>query len=122
MNIAQKLSAIQQEIQTVKTEKLQREQMLGLLWEHPLAIDPEIVVRLMQEIRDHIFRSPKGRERCSKKSKHSLCRLSPTGTGETRSICRLFSFKRFKLNVYRSLFSCLVFFFLMEIYSSAYWR
>ena len=48
------LSAIQQEIQTVETEKLQQERMLGLIWEHPPAIDPEIVGRVMQEIRDRI--------------------------------------------------------------------
>lgn len=54
MDIAQRLSAIQQEIQTVETEKLQQEQMLGLIWEHPPAIDPEIVGRVMQQIRDHI--------------------------------------------------------------------
>lgn len=54
MDIAQRLSAIQQEIQTVETEKLQQERMLGLIWEHPPAIDPEIVGRVMQEIRDRI--------------------------------------------------------------------
>lgn len=54
MDIAQRLSAIQQEIQTVETEKLQQEQMLGLIWEHPPAIDPEIVGRVMQQIRDRI--------------------------------------------------------------------
>lgn len=32
MDIAQRLSAIQQEIQTAETEKLQQEQMLGLIW------------------------------------------------------------------------------------------
>lgn len=52
--IAKRLSAIQQEIQTVETEKLQQEQMLGLIWEHPPAIDPEIVGRVMQQIRDRI--------------------------------------------------------------------
>ena len=55
MDIAQRLSTIQQEIQTVENEKLQREQMLGLLWEHPPALDPEIVGRVMQQIRDPIF-------------------------------------------------------------------
>ena len=54
MDIAQRLSAIQQEIQTVETEKLQQERMLGLIWEHPPAIDPEIVGRVMQQIRDRI--------------------------------------------------------------------
>lgn len=54
MDIAQRLSTIQQEIQTVENEKLQREQMLGLFWEHPPALDPEVVGRLMQQLRDHI--------------------------------------------------------------------
>lgn len=54
MDIAQRLSAIQQEIQTVETEKLQQEQMLGLIWEHLPAIDPETVGRVMQQIRDRI--------------------------------------------------------------------
>jgi len=55
MDIAQRLSTIKQEIQTVENEKLQREQMLGLLWEHPPALDPERVGEFMQRIRDQIF-------------------------------------------------------------------
>lgn len=54
MDIAGRLVLIQQEIQTVENEKLQREQMLGLFWEHPPALDPEVVGRAMQRIRDHI--------------------------------------------------------------------
>ena len=54
MDIAGRLERIQQEIQTVENEKLQREQMLGLFWEHPPALDPEAVGRAMQLIRDHI--------------------------------------------------------------------
>ena len=54
MDIVGRLSIIQQEIQTVENEKLQREQRLGLLWEHLPALDPERVGRVMQEIRDHI--------------------------------------------------------------------
>ena len=54
MDIAGRLERIQQEIQTVENEKLQREQMLGLFWEHPPALDPEAVGRAMQLIRDRI--------------------------------------------------------------------
>ena len=50
MDIAGRLEIIQQEIQTVESEKLQREQMLGLFWEHPPALDPEAVGRAMQLI------------------------------------------------------------------------
>ena len=41
MDIANRLASIQQEIQTVENEKLQCEQMLGLFWEHPPALDPD---------------------------------------------------------------------------------
>jgi hypothetical protein len=54
MDIVGRLSIIQQEIQTVENKKLQQEQKLGLLWEHLPAVDPEIVGRVMQEIRDRI--------------------------------------------------------------------
>lgn len=54
MDIAGRLATIQQEIQAVENEKLQREQMLGLFWEHPPALDPEAVGRAMQLIRDRI--------------------------------------------------------------------
>lgn len=54
MDIAGRLERIQQEIQTVENDKLQREQMLGLFWEHPPALDPEAVGRAMQFIRDRI--------------------------------------------------------------------
>ncbi|GFP82903.1 hypothetical protein PHJA_000433400 [Phtheirospermum japonicum] len=54
MDIAGRLFSIQQEIQTVENEKLQQEQMLGLFWEHPPALDPEVVGRMMQLIRDRI--------------------------------------------------------------------
>ena len=37
-----------------KAEKLQQENSLGLLWEHPPALDPEVVGRVMQRIRDRI--------------------------------------------------------------------
>lgn len=54
MDIAGRLFSIQQEIQTVENEKLQQEQRLGLFWEHPPALDPEVVGRMMQSIRDRI--------------------------------------------------------------------
>lgn len=54
MDIAGRLERIQQEIQTVENEKLQREQMLGLFWEHLPALDPEAVGRAMQLIWDRI--------------------------------------------------------------------
>lgn len=62
MDIAGRLFSIQQEIQTVENEKLQQEQMLGLFWEHPPALDPEVVGRMMQLIRDRI-RGLEGRRR-----------------------------------------------------------
>lgn len=54
MDIVGRLAEIQQEIQTAETEKLQQENLLGLLWEHPPALDPEVVGRVMQRIRDRI--------------------------------------------------------------------
>jgi hypothetical protein len=54
MDIAIRLERIEQERLQVENEKLQREQMLGLFWEHPPALDPEAVGRAMQLIRDHI--------------------------------------------------------------------
>ena len=52
--IAERLSQINQEIQNVENEKLQDERLLGLFWEHPPALDPEVVGRAMQQIRDRI--------------------------------------------------------------------
>nr|VDD26601.1 unnamed protein product [Brassica rapa] len=66
MDIANRLASIQQEIQTVENEKLQCEQMLGLFWEHPPALDPEVVGRRMQLYGPHSrsetqdFFSPEG--------------------------------------------------------------
>lgn len=54
MDIVGRLAEIQQEIQTAETEKLQQENLLGLLWEHPPALDPGVVGRVMQGIRDRI--------------------------------------------------------------------
>ncbi|GJY60168.1 hypothetical protein Tco_0460825 [Tanacetum coccineum] len=39
--IAGRLATIQTEIRQVEQRKLQCEQMLGLFWEHPPALDPE---------------------------------------------------------------------------------
>ncbi|KAL3820390.1 hypothetical protein ACJIZ3_006295 [Penstemon smallii] len=52
MDIAGRLFFVQQEIQTVENEKLQQEQMLDLFWEHPPVLDPEVVGRMMQLIRE----------------------------------------------------------------------
>lgn len=54
MDLVGRLAEIQQEIQTVENEKLQLEQRLGLFWEHPPALDPEAVGKMMQSIRDRI--------------------------------------------------------------------
>ena len=54
MDIAGRLATIQQERQTVENEKLQQEQLLGLFWEHPPALEPEVVGRMMQRLRDRI--------------------------------------------------------------------
>ncbi|KAI3668445.1 hypothetical protein L1987_88563 [Smallanthus sonchifolius] len=43
MDIAGRLATIQQEIRQAENEKLQQEQRLGLFWEHPPALDPEIL-------------------------------------------------------------------------------
>ena len=52
--IAGRLASIQHEISQVENQKLQCEQMLGLFWEHPPALDPEDVGRRMQFLRDRI--------------------------------------------------------------------
>lgn len=52
--IAERLSRIHQEIQNVENEKLQREQMLGLFWEHMPAIDPNLIRDHMLAIRNQI--------------------------------------------------------------------
>lgn len=60
--IAGRLATIQTEIRQVEQRKLQCEQMLGLFWEHPPALDPEDVGRRMQFFRDQI-RSLENRKR-----------------------------------------------------------
>lgn len=54
MDIVGRLAEIQQEIQTAETEKLQQDNLLGLLWEHLPALNPGVVGRVMQGIRDRI--------------------------------------------------------------------
>ncbi|KAJ0773710.1 hypothetical protein HanOQP8_Chr03g0102971 [Helianthus annuus] len=54
MDIAGRLATIQQEIDRAENEKLQQEQMLGLFWEHPPALDPTVVGNMMQLTWDRI--------------------------------------------------------------------
>ncbi|XP_052310321.1 LOW QUALITY PROTEIN: uncharacterized protein LOC127905521 [Populus trichocarpa] len=54
MDIAGRLATIQQEIGQVENEKLQREQMLGLFWEHMPAIDPSLIRGRMLAIQNQI--------------------------------------------------------------------
>lgn len=54
MDIAGRLATIQQEIQAVENEKQQREQMLGLFWEHMPPIDPIIIRDRMLAIQNQI--------------------------------------------------------------------
>ena len=48
------LFQIEQAIINVENQKLECEQMLGLFWEHPPALDPEDVGRRMQFLMDRI--------------------------------------------------------------------
>ncbi|KAM0029321.1 hypothetical protein Hdeb2414_s0018g00524411 [Helianthus debilis subsp. tardiflorus] len=54
MDITGRLAIIQHEIARAENEKLQQEQMLGLFWEHPPALDPEVVGNMMQLTRGRI--------------------------------------------------------------------
>ncbi|KAF5797537.1 hypothetical protein HanRHA438_Chr07g0292401 [Helianthus annuus] len=54
MDITGRLATIQHEIARAENEKLQQEQMLGLFWEHPPALDPEVVGNMMQLTRGRI--------------------------------------------------------------------
>ena len=67
----ERLSQINQEIQSVENEKLQHEHLLGLFWEHPPALDPEAVGRAMQRIRDRI-RALEDRKRALLQEQQSL--------------------------------------------------
>lgn len=79
MDIAGRLFSIQQEIQTVENEKLQQEQMLGLFWEHPPALDPEVVGRMMQLIRDRIRGLEDRRRTLLNKEKELIVRAATLG-------------------------------------------
>lgn len=50
----ERLALISQEISQVEEEKLEWEQRLGLFWEHPPALNPQVIGGLMQQIRDRI--------------------------------------------------------------------
>lgn len=54
MEIYNRLVILPQEIQAAENEKLHWEQMLGLFWEHPPALDPEFVGARMQVLRNRI--------------------------------------------------------------------
>lgn len=71
MDTANRLARNEQEISQVEEEKLQWEQMLGLFWEHPPALDPEAVGRAMQRIRDRI-RGLEDRKRALLQEKEAL--------------------------------------------------
>ncbi|EEF27117.1 conserved hypothetical protein [Ricinus communis] len=71
MDIAGRLTQINQEILRIDNEKQEREQMLGLLWEHPPALNTEAVGRRMQQIRDRI-RALKERKRALLQEQQSL--------------------------------------------------
>lgn len=55
----------------MENEKLQQEQMLGLFWEHPPALDPEAVGRAMQFLRDRI-RGLEDRKRALREEQNAL--------------------------------------------------
>lgn len=54
MDIAGRLVLIQQEIQNIENEKLQREQILAAFWEHLPPIDPVLIREHMQSLRNQI--------------------------------------------------------------------
>jgi hypothetical protein len=54
MEIYNRLAILPQEIQAAENAKLHWEEMLGLFWEHPPALDPEFVGARMQLLRDRI--------------------------------------------------------------------
>ncbi|WOG81018.1 hypothetical protein DCAR_0100169 [Daucus carota subsp. sativus] len=53
-NVIERLSLLSNLIAQVDETKLYWEQRLGLFWEHPPALDPEVVGQAMQETRDRI--------------------------------------------------------------------
>lgn len=54
MDIAGRLVLIQQEIQNIENEKLQREQILAAFWEHLPPIDPVLIREHMKSLQNQI--------------------------------------------------------------------
>ncbi|CAN0909634.1 hypothetical protein LINGRAHAP2_LOCUS25885, partial [Linum grandiflorum] len=50
-----RLSQINQEILLIENEKVEQQQTLAAFWEHLPPIDPEVVARRMQFLRDRIL-------------------------------------------------------------------
>jgi len=50
----ERLSQISQAIHHVENAKREQQQILNAFWEHPPALDEEVVAKRMQEIRDRI--------------------------------------------------------------------
>lgn len=48
------LAQIEQAIQHVENAKLEQEQTLAAFWEHMPPVDPEVVAKRIQELRDRI--------------------------------------------------------------------
>ncbi|TXG46211.1 hypothetical protein EZV62_028242 [Acer yangbiense] len=67
----ERLSQINQEILRIDNEKQQREQTLAAFWEHLPPIDPEVVAKAMQELRDRI-RALEDRKRALLQEQQSL--------------------------------------------------
>lgn len=83
--IAGRLATIQTEIHQVEQQKLQCEQMLGLFWEHPPALDPEGVGRRMQFLRDRIRSLENQKRALLEEEKDLIVRAAPPSVpGETR--------------------------------------
>jgi pheromone shutdown protein TraB len=71
MDIAGRLERIEQEIRQAENEKLQREQMLSLFWEHMPAIDPILIRDRMLFLQNEI-RSLENRKRSLRNEQQSL--------------------------------------------------
>lgn len=67
----ERLYQINQEILRIDNEKQQREQTLAAFWEHLPPIDPEVVAKAMQELRDRI-RALEDRKRALLQEQQSL--------------------------------------------------
>lgn len=79
--IAGRLATIQTEILQVEQRKLQCEQMLGLFWEHPPALDPEDVGRRMQFLRDRIRSLENQKRALLEEEKDLIVRATTLGAG-----------------------------------------